>query len=114
MKKRFPLILGASLIGLAGSLILRKKKPGSSEDYSLFEGDWRFYDKNKELHTLAINKDYSLIIDDHAVKTLLVELNMNRLVFQDEYGYHLIIEAPIDQPAYFYDEADDERYKLYN
>ncbi|MGM0123709.1 hypothetical protein IGI37_001082 [Enterococcus sp. AZ194] len=114
MKKRFPLLLGASLLGLAGSLILRKKNPSSSEDYSLFMGEWRFYDKSKELHTLLINKDYSLVIDEHPVKTILVELNINRLVFQDEYGYHLIMEAANEQAAYFYDEADDERYKLYN
>lgn len=115
MKKRLSLFIGASLLGLAGSLVLRKKRPlSSSEDYSLFIGEWRFYDKSKELHTLSVKDDYSIVIDKQPTKTILVELSMNRLVFQDEYGYHLIIETKNDQPTYFYDEADDERYQLYN
>lgn len=120
MKKHWSLFLGASLItGIAGSLFLKKKQANQQPDsdipnlYKSYLGSWWFVNKQKATqHTLKIEDDLQIIIDGKELRYMLVELTNKRLVAQDEYGYHLIIQCLNDKPASLYDEADDATYVL--
>ncbi|MBO0473065.1 hypothetical protein IGL98_002687 [Enterococcus sp. DIV0840] len=120
MKKHWSLFLGASLItGIAGSLFLKKKQENQQTDseipnlYKRYLGSWWFVNKVKATqHTLTIEDDLQIIIDGKKLSYMLVELTNKRLVAQDEYGYHLIVQCLNDQPASLYDEADDATYVL--
>ncbi|MFD2306542.1 DUF4828 domain-containing protein [Enterococcus termitis] len=120
MKKHWSLFLGASLItGLAGSLFLKKKqeqqhsKASIPNLYKSYIGSWWFVNKQKATqHTLSIEEDLQLIIDGKKVNYGLIELTSKRLVAQDEYGYHLIVQCINETPSSLYDEADDATYVL--
>lgn len=120
MKKHWSLLLGASLItGVAGSLFLKKKQEKLQPDskipnlYKSYLGSWWFVNKVKATqHTLQIEEDLHIIIDGKKLNYMLVELTSKRLVAQDEYGYHLIVQCLNDKPASLYDEADDATYVL--
>ncbi|WP_430602175.1 hypothetical protein IGJ02_002463 [Enterococcus sp. DIV0724b] len=120
MKKHWSLFLGASLItGIAGSLFLKKKQERLQTDadipnlYKSYLGSWWFVNKAKATqHTLQIEDDLQIIIDGKKLSYMLVELTNKRLVAQDEYGYHLIVQCLNDKPASLYDEADDATYVL--
>lgn len=120
MKKNWSLFLGASLItGIAGSMFLKKKQTNHQSDfgvpnlYNSYIGSWWFVNKLKATqHTLSIKEDLQIIIDGKKLSYILVELTTKRLVAQDEYGYHLIIQCLNDQPVSLYDEADDATYLL--
>ncbi|OJG23773.1 hypothetical protein RU98_GL001785 [Enterococcus caccae] len=120
MKKHWSLFLGASLItGIAGSLFLKKKQEKQLTDsdipnlYKSYLGSWWFVNKVKATqHTLKIEDDLQIIIDGKKLSYRLVELTSKRLVAQDEYGYHLIVQCLNDRPASLYDEADDATYVL--
>ncbi|MGM0218237.1 DUF4828 domain-containing protein [Enterococcus sp. AZ126] len=120
MKKHWSLFLGASLItGIAGSLFLKKKQEKQQPDidipnlYKRYLGSWWFVNKLKATqHTLKIEDDLQIIIDGKNLSYMLVELTSKRLVAQDEYGYHLIVQCLNGKPASLYDEADDATYVL--
>lgn len=120
MKKNWSLFLGASLItGIAGSLFLKKKQERQRSDsdipnlYKSYLGSWWFVNKQKATqHTLTIEDDLQITIDGKKLSYMLVELTNKRLVAQDEYGYHLIVQCLKDKPASLYDEADDATYVL--
>lgn len=120
MKKHWSLFLGASLItGIAGSLFLKKKQEKQQTDsvipnlYKSYLGSWWFVNKQKATqHTLEIQDDLQIIIDGKNLSYVLVELTNKRLVAQDEYGYHLIVQCINELPASLYDEADDATYIL--
>ena len=120
MKKYWSLFLGASLItGFAGSLFLKKKQDNQQSYseipnlYKRYLGSWWFVNKVKATqHTLTIEDDLQLIIDGKKLNYMLVELTSKRLVAQDEYGYHLIVQCLNDKPVSLYDEADDATYVL--
>lgn len=120
MKKHWSLFLGASLItGIAGSLFLKKQQEKQQADsdiptlYKSYLGSWWFVNKVKATqHTLKIEDDLQIIIDGKNLSYMLVELTNKRLVAQDEYGYHLIVQCLNDKPASLYDEADDATYVL--
>ncbi|MEI5991313.1 DUF4828 domain-containing protein [Enterococcus crotali] len=120
MKKHWSLFLGASLItGIAGSLFLKKQQGKQPIDtdipnlYKSYLGSWWFVNKQKATqHTLTIEDDLQIIIDGKKLNYMLVELTSKRLVAQDEYGYHLIVQCLNDKPASLYDEADDATYVL--
>lgn len=120
MKKHWSLFLGASLItGIAGSLFLKKQQEKQQPDidipnlYKRYLGNWWFVNKLKATqHTLKIEDDLQIIIDGKNLSYMLVELTSKRLVAQDEYGYHLIVQCLNGKPASLYDEADDATYVL--
>ncbi|MDA9472848.1 DUF4828 domain-containing protein [Enterococcus sp. 5H] len=120
MKKHWSLFLGASLItGIAGSLFLKKQQekqqlePDIPSLYKSYFGSWWFVNKQKATqHTLNIDEHLQILIDGRELSYKLVELTTKRLVIQDEYGYHLIIQCINKKPASLYDEADDATYVL--
>lgn len=120
MKKHWSLFLGASLItGIAGSLFLKKQKgkqslePDVASLYKSYLGSWWFVNKQKATqHTLKIDEHLRILVDDRELRYKLVELTVKRLVIQDEYGYHLIVQCINKKPASLYDEADDATYVL--
>ncbi|OJG75522.1 hypothetical protein RV12_GL001325 [Enterococcus quebecensis] len=119
MKKHWSLFLGASLItGIAGSLFLKKKQEKQVEStipdsYKNYIGSWWFVNKQKATqHTLKVEDSLQILIDDRKLSYMLVELTNTRLVAQDEYGYHLIIQCIDRKPTSLYDEADDVTYLL--
>ncbi len=120
MKKHWSLFLGASLItGIAGSLFLKKQQEKQQTStsipnlYKSYIGRWWFVNKQKAIqHTLSIEEDLQISIDGKNVNYSLIELTSKRLVAQDEYGYHLIVQCINDEPASLYDEADDATYVL--
>lgn len=117
MKKHWSFLLGASLLtGLAGSIFLKKKyetQPAATL-YKIYTGSWWFVNKQKATqHTLEINEKLAITIDGKELNYLLIELTTHRLVAQDEFGYHIIIQCNNDSiPTSLYDEADDCTYIL--
>lgn len=110
------MLLGASLFtGLVGSFALKKNRQDTQEDYTLkYVGEWEFFDADKKTaHRLTIQPSLAISIDRQEIKVSLIELTKNRLVLQDEYGYHLIVQTNDDQNATLYDEADDNHHPLY-
>lgn len=121
MKKHWSFILGASLLtGLAGSIFLKKKwdppqtnLPATTLNKT-YKGSWWFVNKRKATqHTLEIDEQLSITIDGKKLHYLLIELTPQRLVAQDEFGYHLIVQCNLNTgPTSLYDEADDCTYLL--
>lgn len=116
MKKRWPILIGVSVLGVLGSFFLKKEQQCEGISKSLaaqYLGNWWFINRNKATqHTLAIFDDFSIEIDGRKVLGTLIELNAERLVVQDQYGYHLIITCENGLPITIYDEADDATYQL--
>ncbi|MBP2098376.1 DUF4828 domain-containing protein [Enterococcus rivorum] len=121
MKKHWSFLLGASLLtGFAGSFFLKKKREIEQTElpannlYKIYSGSWWFVNKLKATqHTLEIDDKLTITIDGKELQYLLIELNSQRLVAQDEFGYHLIVQCNRNStPTSLYDEADDCTYLL--
>ena len=120
MKKNWSFLLGASLItGVVGSVFLKnkaKKQPTERSEptlYKSYKGNWWFVNRQKATqHTLKIEEDLSILIDGKKLQYALIELTKDRLVVQDEFGYHLIVQSKQEKPITLYDEADDATYPL--
>ena len=120
MKKNWSILLGASLVtGIVGSIFLKnnsRKKPKELSEQTLYQsykGNWWFVNRQKSTqHTLKIRENLSILIDDKQIDYVLLELTKERLVIQDEFGYHLIINSEHEKPITLYDEADDISYLL--
>lgn len=115
MKKRWPWFVGASILtGLASSLALRKQEPLPQIDLSkIYAGSYWFIDQKKRAqHRLDLSPTLKIKIDNRPIPSQLVELTEQRIVFRDEFGYHLIITKHEDSPFELYDEADDLIYYL--
>ncbi|MDH6364456.1 hypothetical protein M2139_001405 [Enterococcus sp. PF1-24] len=115
MKKKWPWVLGASIFtGLVGSAALHKTKTKKSEQLNKhYSGEWRFYHANKKTpHSLKVENDLTITLDNRSINANIIELNDERLVFQDGNGYHLILQITNNQKATLYDEADDCTHSL--
>lgn len=120
MKKRWSFLLGASVLtGIASSFLLKQTKDkqdsylSAADLIKIFQGQWWFVDKRKSTqHQLIIDEELTIKIDDRAVEYTLIEWTTKRLVVQDSFGFHLIIETKDNVPHTLYDEADDSTYLL--
>lgn len=121
MKKYWSFLLGASLLtGLAGSIFFKQKHDTPQSDLpattldKIYTGSWWFVNKFKATqHVLEIDEKLAITIDGKALHYFLIELTPQRLVAQDEFGYHLIVQCNHDTtPTSLYDEADDCTYLL--
>ncbi|MBL1227887.1 DUF4828 domain-containing protein [Enterococcus sp. BWB1-3] len=120
MKKRWSFLIGASVLtGIASSLLFKKNKSSqesnltASDLIKIFQGQWWFVDKMKATqHQLSIDDQLQIQIDGKKLTFSLIEWNIKRLVVQDSFGFHLIIETKNDIPYTLYDEADDKTYLL--
>lgn len=118
-KKHWPFVVGLSLLtGLAGSSLFRKRdeRLNQQEIEQLlhnYVGSWWFIEEVKHVqHRLKIDEKLNLHLDGRLLQGSLQELTKNKLVFQDQYGYHLAIHCLQNSPVELYDEADDKTYQL--
>jgi hypothetical protein len=109
VRKRSVLIGLSLLTGVASSLLLRKEK--QKEPRPQFVGKWQFTSKMKDIVSVEITNEHSLLIDGKQSPTVIVELTPSRLVLLDSLGYHLIIKQE-EQGFTLYDEAEDCQYPL--
>lgn len=116
MKHRFKLLIGISLLaGFASSTLLHKPKdaPPQLRGSEFFLGSWR---KNEAPVTEAA----FLIISEVGLFTLnqlplagkIIQLDEQRLVFEDNYGYQLILEKMGINQLSLFDDAEDREYIL--
>lgn len=113
MKKRWPLVIGASILtGIIGSMTLHKNRKNQTEDFiQKYIGQWQFTDASNRTHSLSIQPSLEIAIDRHTLPLTVIELTKDQYTLQDQYGYHLIIKNN-GEGATLYDEADDFTYKL--
>ncbi|MBP1043705.1 DUF4828 domain-containing protein [Vagococcus sp. BWB3-3] len=113
-KKHWSVFLGLSLVaGVASSLLLKRNKDSQATLPQHYQGTWWFIDQQQKVqHSLEVLPDFSLKIDGRPLPAELLELTAERLVLQDQYGYHLVINCRLQEPVDFYDEANDSTYLL--
>ena len=120
MKKRWSFLLGVSVLtGIASSLLVKKGKSTQeailtpSDLLTIYQGQWWFVDTRKATqHQLSIDEELQIRIDEKFLEYTIIEWTAKRLVVQDTFGFHLIIETKDDTPHTLYDEADDRTYTL--
>ena len=115
MKGRQFALFGLSLLaGLTGGFSLHKKQPARATTSPLFyAGTWQFVDPhNRRHHHLVISPNLDVAIDGRAIEVSVQQLDQHQLVFQDKFGYHLVIHANKQRPVSFFDEADDITYTV--
>lgn len=115
VKRRWPFLLGASLIGVAASVVAKRKGTDEKRNWAAkYIGQWQFIHPSQQTHhQLMIDSEFRLYIDGAKVNGTLQELSQERLVWQDQFGYHLKVTADQQQPTFIYDEADDITYPLH-
>lgn len=113
MKKRFPILLGISVItGVVSSLVVRHKKQPITNYYHDYVGTWRYQKNNRQPEVVvSVTPEYQLLFQDRPEPIAIVELSPHRLVFLDKMGYHIIFEKKGDKLT-FYDETDGTSYLL--
>ncbi len=113
MKKRFPILVGISIVtGIIGSLAVRRKQPPVRNYYEDYVGKWRYQkDRHHPAVIVSVTPDYQVLFQDRPEMVSIVELTPNRLVFLDKLGYHIIFEKCGDNMT-FYDETEGHSYPL--
>ena len=117
-KKRWPLFVGLSVaVGVVSSVFYKKQQARSQETLAalkkIYAGQWWFIDQRQHVqHTLALDSDLALAIDDRLFEIELLELTAERLILRDKYGYLLIFTPLKTAQLSFYDEANDQTYLL--
>ncbi|WP_422392804.1 DUF4828 domain-containing protein [Ligilactobacillus salivarius] len=80
---------------------------------AFYFGVWMFTDEiSKRSHRLEVADNLEIFIDGKRLPGKIVSLDNRKLLFLDNYGYHLRIDAVNQLPVSVYDEADDRVYPL--
>ncbi len=113
MKKRFPILVGVSIVtGLIGSLAVKRRQAPLRNYYQEYIGKWRYQkDRQHPEVIVSVTPDYQVLFQDRPEPVSIVELSPNRLVFLDKMGYHIIFERNGDKLT-FYDETEGHSYPL--
>lgn len=110
MKKRILYFLLAGMATVAGKKILDRNKQQVSFDHlNKYCGQWTFTDKNQTSHELTITSDYSFLLDNRSLGTVLVEVTPEKLIVRDQYGFYLTFSY---SDMLLYDEANDATYLI--
>ncbi|PWF99931.1 DUF4828 domain-containing protein [Levilactobacillus bambusae] len=112
MKARRLALFGVSLFaGLTSGRQLKRTKEQPDQSPLFFSGTWVFEDpRTLHRHVLVVSPNLDLALDDQPVRASVKEVTANQLVYTDQYGYELKIQADDQQPRSFFDEADDQTY----
>ncbi|MDA3964127.1 DUF4828 domain-containing protein [Enterococcus thailandicus] len=113
MKKRISYLIGMSLLTLLGGVAVQKrqqKKQEKARDVTTYVRTWYFQDHLQQKHQLTVLPEYTLVLDQQPIQATLIELNAQKFVVRDQYGYHLVLTN--QSPMTFYDEAEDISYVL--
>ncbi|KRM94931.1 hypothetical protein FC19_GL000032 [Liquorilactobacillus aquaticus DSM 21051] len=80
---------------------------------SLYVGTWNFSDElSHRNHQLEITPALDVLIDKRKLPGRIEHLDTKELIFLDNYGYHLRIDATDYQPISLFDEADNRVYPI--
>ena len=113
MRKRTVILFAASLIaGLLKAPKKHKKLPTGKTDPLFFVGSWQYVDQENHQHSLTINPDLELAIDNRSLKCNVETIEEYQINFLDSLGYHLTVKANEIGPVAFFDEADNVNYSL--
>ncbi|GEK28261.1 DUF4828 domain-containing protein [Furfurilactobacillus siliginis] len=114
--KRNVILFGVSLAAGLTSAFTRsaKKQPDTQSSLPmLYSGTWKYSDHNDHrIHRIQINPDLTLHVDGRAEQATVESISAEELVYLDNFGYHLRIQANEQQPVSLYDEADNATYTL--
>ncbi|WP_368252061.1 DUF4828 domain-containing protein [Enterococcus sp. 2201sp1_2201st1_B8_2201SCRN_220225] len=113
MKKRFPLLLGLSLVtGAIGSFVVKRRQPVVKDYYKDYIGQWAYQKSSQHRPvTITVTPEYKLLFQDQVEPVSIVELSPQRLVFLDRLGYSIIFERKGGQLSFF-DETEGHSYPL--
>ncbi|ETA73620.1 DUF4828 domain-containing protein [Ligilactobacillus equi] len=79
----------------------------------IYVGNWVFTDEeNGRQHHLEISADLTISLDRRQLAGKVISIDNKELVFLDNYGYQLRIDAVDNHPISVYDEADNRVYQL--
>ena len=79
----------------------------------IYAGTWNFTDElSKKVHQLEISVDLTLALDGRELAGNVKHIDEHELVFLDNYGYYLRINALNNLPVSVFDEADNRLYEL--
>ncbi|KRM68318.1 DUF4828 domain-containing protein [Apilactobacillus ozensis] len=117
MRKRNLVLIGATFfVGLANELVKAGKKSKNKQDSPIqlyYIGEWNFLDRHNFTHSLTINPDLSILLDNNSVKTKTKNIDKNELRLIDNFGYTLVVRTNKNNtPTSLYDEADDYTYNI--
>ncbi|KRL00275.1 DUF4828 domain-containing protein [Liquorilactobacillus capillatus] len=80
---------------------------------SLYVGTWNFSDElSQRTHQLEITPTFDVVIDKRKLPGRIEHIDTKELIFLDNYGYHLRIDATDYQPISLFDEADNRVYPI--
>ncbi|KRN05805.1 hypothetical protein FD15_GL001612 [Liquorilactobacillus sucicola DSM 21376 = JCM 15457] len=80
---------------------------------SLYVGIWNFFDElSHRKHQLEITPAFDILIDNQKLPGSIQHIDTKELIFLDNYGYHLRIDATDYQPISLFDEADNRVYPI--
>ena len=116
-KKHLPFVIGASILGVVASaagLVAKKNKADEQTFWKKkYVGHWTFENAiQNSVHQIYVDSEFKLTIDGQPVNGVIQELSKKQLVWQDKYGFQLVLVVDGQKPATMYDEADDKTYEL--
>ncbi|KRL20600.1 DUF4828 domain-containing protein [Lentilactobacillus kisonensis] len=88
------------------------KKVLPKVDPRFFVGTWRFKDRRGREHTIVIDPDLKLTIDEQDLSAKVSAISRYELSYIDKFGYKLEIRGNEARPVKFYDESENDTYDL--
>lgn len=108
-------VLGLSILAGVNKVIhIRKKAAITTTALPLiYAGTWFFTDQNSQhQHKLEVTMDLDILLDGRKLAGTVEKIDERELLFLDNYGYHLRIDAIDAHPVSVYDEADNQIYRF--